>query len=92
MSVDRESAASHMDMTTNSTYDMGFGDSDLESLSSDSGDDGIVPKDYWFGRKYFECVMAQDLLQQSTLHEGVASINVAFFPYSLCPSRSLSLT
>ena len=59
-----------------SAYDMGFGESDIESSSSDTSEDTVVPKDYWFGRKYFECVMAQDVLHYTALHESTANVDV----------------
>lgn len=60
-----------------STYDMGFDQSDMESSSSATGSDESAPKDYWFGRKYFECIVAQDVLQHSRLHETVAQVDVS---------------
>jgi hypothetical protein len=35
-----------------------------------------VPKDYWFGQKYFECIVAQGLLRQTTLTEQPAAMDV----------------
>ncbi len=64
------------DEEMSSAYDMGFGDSDIESFSSDSDGDSTIPKDYWFGRKYFECVFAQDLLRHTPLHEALTDIDV----------------
>lgn len=65
------------DVPMSSTYDMGFEQSDVESSSSGIGSEDNVPKDYWFGRKYFECVMAQDVLQHSRLRESVAQVDVS---------------
>lgn len=65
------------DVPMSSTYDMGFEQSDMESSSSMASSDESAPKDYWFGRKYFECVMAQDVLQHSRLHDSVAQVDVS---------------
>ena len=74
-----------------STYDMGFGESDIESLGSDTNENPPVPKDYWFGRKYFECVMAQGLLHHSALHESMPNVDVTFHS-SLLPAKKHTLT
>jgi hypothetical protein len=34
------------------------------------------PKDYWFGQKYFECVLAQDLLLLTDVQEPASAIDV----------------
>lgn len=75
MSVMTENTRDSTDLPTNSVYDMGFGESDVES--SDSSVDASIPKDYWFGQKYFECVIAQKLLQHSRLSESVAVVDVS---------------
>jgi hypothetical protein len=38
--------------------------------------DDLVSKDYWFGKKYFECVLAQDLVCRTPLEEPVSMIDV----------------
>ena len=38
--------------------------------------DSPVPKDYWFGKKYLECMLAQDLARCTALDESVLSIEV----------------
>ena len=77
MSIIAETPTCSTDVPMSSTYDMGFGESDMESLGSDTSVDGSVPKDYWFGRKYFECVMAQDVLRHSRLYENMAVVDVS---------------
>lgn len=37
------------------------------------------PKDYWFGNKYFECVLAQDLLLLTAVQEPASAIDVRIF-------------
>ena len=66
-----------IDIPISSTYDMGFGESDMETTGSDTSVDPSIPKDYWFGRKYFECVIAQNLVQHSRLYESVALVDVS---------------
>ncbi|KAK5947987.1 hypothetical protein OHC33_010971 [Knufia fluminis] len=75
MSIITETSTRSTDALMSSIYDMGFGESDMESLGSDTSVDGSIPKDYWFGRKYFECVMAQGVLQHSRLYENVAVVD-----------------
>ena len=57
---------------------MGFGESDVENLSSSTEQDASIPKDYWFGRKYFECVVAEIVLRHTRLYESAAGIDVSF--------------
>lgn len=52
-------------------------DSEVEALSSVEDASSEVPKDYWFGKKYFEFVLAQDLLSRTPLHEPVPDIDVS---------------
>ena len=73
---------SQADENLSSAYDMGFGDSDVETSSFTTDQDSAIPKDYWFGRKYFECVMAQSLLHDTQLDENVAEIDVLSSPLS----------
>jgi len=81
---------SRIDENVSSTFDMGFGSSDNESTSSQADQAVPIPKDYWFGRKYFECVMAQSLLHRTQLYENVADIDskleaiIRLFPYRQC--------
>lgn len=70
-------AESTGDVPMSSTNDMGFEHSDMESSSSAASSDENPPKDYWFGRKYFECILAQDIVQQSRLYDSVASVDVS---------------
>lgn len=65
------------DVPMNSTCDMGVEQSDMESADSTASSDESAPKDYWFGRKYFDCIMAQDVLQRSRLHDSVARVDVS---------------
>lgn len=61
-----------------SSYDIGCEQSDMDTSESDHDLEEDAPKDYWFGRKYFECVLAQNILQHSRLYENVAQIDVCF--------------
>lgn len=65
------------DARMSSAYDIGFEQSDMDTSTSDHSLDEDAPKDYWFGRKYFECVLAQSILQESRLYESVARIDVS---------------
>lgn len=65
------------DAPMSSSYNMGFDQSDMESSTSTASSDESAPKDYWFGRKYFECIIAQDILQNSRLHDSVAHVDVS---------------
>jgi hypothetical protein len=76
MSTSKRSDAVHSPNSWNSSYGMGLGDSDDEGswTEGECGDMGTI--DYWFGRKYFECVIAQHLVRQETLWGDVADIDV----------------
>jgi hypothetical protein len=37
---------------------------------------GPAPKDYWFGQKYFESILAEDLLRGTASQESVSGIDV----------------
>lgn len=69
------------------TYDMGFGDSDDDDFSM-NGDHADLNVDYWFGKKYFECVIAQHLLHSEAFTGDMAMID-ASWP---CPSVTFMLT
>lgn len=87
MSSNSESATSHDYASASSTYDMGFGDSNSESSSSLTDQYDTNPKDYWFGKIYFESFLAQILLQHTGLSETVADIDsnlesvIRLYPY-----------
>jgi len=51
--------------------------SDVEDMSAthNSDLDTEVPKDYWFGKKYFECVIAQDLLYCMANSDSVSAMD-----------------
>lgn len=61
---------------------LSFGDqadshSDTEPLFGSRGvSTDTVPKDYWFGKKYFECVLAQDILCSTPAEESASSVDV----------------
>ena len=76
MSIPSESRLEHHHDDDSGTYDMGFGESDMESVSSTSDVDEPVPKYYWLGKKYFDCVMAESLCRGTRLYETAASIDV----------------
>ena len=71
MSMKTDSQPSYED-----SYDDGFEESDAELLSSEWDQDAEIEKDYWFGKKYLECITAQDLLRHTSLHETMAGIDV----------------
>jgi hypothetical protein len=51
--------------------------SDIQSLLGPHGVSAdIVPKDYWFGKKYFEYVLAQDILCSTRSEESASSVDV----------------
>lgn len=49
----------------------------MDTSASDHSFEGNPPKDYWFGRKCLECVMAQNIVQNSRLYESVAQVDVS---------------
>lgn len=65
------------DAGMSSVDDIRFEHSDVDSTTSDHSLDEDSPKDYWFGRKYFECVLAQNILQNSRLYDSVAQVDVS---------------
>ncbi|KAK5069403.1 hypothetical protein LTR51_008653 [Lithohypha guttulata] len=83
MSIFTESTT---DAHMSSVYDTGFDQSDMDTSASDHTCDEDPPKDYWFGRKYFDCVMAQNVLQHSRLYESIAQSRLEKalqkFPYA----------
>ncbi|KAK5188230.1 hypothetical protein LTR47_011875, partial [Exophiala xenobiotica] len=54
------------------------GSSDLEQTSSYWEDEGAGAIDYWFGKKYFHCVVAQDLILQEPTQHSMARIDTMF--------------
>jgi hypothetical protein len=65
------------DSRSSSVYsDVEMGVSEAEVLSSEWDQDAEMQRDYWFGKKYLECIAAQDLLHHTSLHETVAGIDV----------------
>lgn len=66
------------DVPMSPIYDVGIEQSDMESVDSMVSPNESVPKDYWFGCKYFSCVMAQNVQQRSRLHDSVAQVDVGF--------------
>ena len=57
-----------------------LGDSDFESFSCSSDTpEAWGPVYYWFGQKYFECVLAQDVLSNCAPDEGISSADVRHF-------------
>lgn len=77
MSTSAHSTVTDSRNSMDSTYDMGFGDSDDDnfSIENDYGDVSVV--DYWFGKKYFECVAAQHLLHHQGFTGDMAAIDVS---------------
>jgi hypothetical protein len=53
-----------------------FAASDIETSPTMGETNDLVSKDYWFGKKYFECILAQDLVRCTPLEEPVSSIDV----------------
>jgi hypothetical protein len=69
--------SANTDPQSSSEYsDMEMGVSEAEVLSSEWDQDAEMQRDYWFGKKYLECIAAQDLLQRTSPHETVAGIDV----------------
>ena len=50
--------------------------SDVEDLSA-TYDRFDAPKDYWFGKKYFECILAQALLRQTHDSDAIPTLDVS---------------
>jgi hypothetical protein len=77
MSTSNQSDAVRSRISLNSSYGMGLGDSDDESswTEGDCGDVQVI--DYWFGRKYFECVIAQHLVYQEGFKGDMVDIDVS---------------
>ena len=81
MASTSQQSDSHKGATVSSSYDMGFGESDYESHSSDSDLDDESAMSYWLGKKYFECVIAQCLLVPKNMNQqGMAKIDVLWPP------------
>lgn len=72
-----QSADTDSRVLMDSTYDMGFGDSDDDNFSSEDDCEDVSETDYWFGKKYFECVAAQHLLHHQGFTGDVAAIDVS---------------
>ena len=45
-----------------------------------------LPKDSWYGQKYFECLVAHDLLFQTAAAEQVSSISVSHHCFDTLPN------
>jgi hypothetical protein len=45
-----------------------------------------LPKDYWYGQKYFECLVAHDLLFQTAPGEQITAINVSHRCFDTLPN------
>jgi len=69
--------------------DSEFSDSDMEDLSSNGDYHKQIPKDYWFGKKYFECVLAEDLFSGSPIDEAASVIDVCMLTKSF-PSGQIN--
>jgi len=83
--IDPQSPSEYLDVDT--------GVSKAELLSSEGDQDAEMQRDYWFGKKYLECIAAQDLLQRISLHETVAGIDVRkVFDVIRSSDRDCSLT
>jgi len=66
-----------IDPQSSSEYsDVHMGLSEAELPSSEWDQNAEMQRDYWFGKKYLECIVAQDLLQHISFHETVAGIDV----------------
>lgn len=51
-----------------------FSDSERSSNGDKVQSDDV--KDYWFGKKYFDCVLAESILNENTTGEAMTVINV----------------
>lgn len=69
LKIDAQSSSEYLDVNT--------GVSKAELLSSERDQDAEMQRDYWFGKKYLECIVAQDMLQSISLHETVAVLMYA---------------
>ncbi len=65
--------------------------SDFEPISSHPESKEVSVKDYWFGKKYFECVVAQNLIMHATGQHSVAKLDVSPMP-SIIGARKQKLT
>jgi len=45
----------------------------------------VLPKDSWYGEKYFECLIAHDLLLQTAPAEQVSAISVRHRCFGVLP-------
>jgi hypothetical protein len=59
-----------------------FGDRYASELPSPSNSETFhqthsLPKDSWYGQKYFECLIAHDLLHQTASDEQISAISVS---------------
>lgn len=55
-----------------------YPNSDTESFRSLDSSSATLIKDYWLGKKYFECVLAQNLLRGTSVEESMSSIDSEF--------------
>jgi hypothetical protein len=66
-----------------------FGDKHASELHSDSkifGQVHTLPKDPWYGQKYFECLVAHDLLFQTAPGEQTSAISVSHRRFDILPN------
>lgn len=66
-----------------------FSDRHASELHSDSKPfDQIqsLPKDPWYGQKYFECLVAHDLLLQTAAGEQISTISVSHHCFDTLPN------
>lgn len=57
-----------------------FDDSDVENLSFASGTTEMRDEvSYWFGQKYFECVISQQVLQDCGPYDAPSAVDVSSF-------------
>jgi len=68
-----------------------FGDSDVENLSFTSATTEMRDEvSYWFGQKYFECVISQQVLQDCGPYDAPSGVDSQLFrsmrdfPYEMC--------
>ena len=60
--------------------------SEPRSTLSDSKKIHSLPKDSWYGQKYFECLVAHDLLFQTAAGEQISTISVSHHCFDTLPN------
>jgi hypothetical protein len=78
MEVDELSSAFSQFLPLDTLSNEDFVPSDSSSTVSTAAEGAMSKKDYWFGKKYFQCILAQGLLRITPDEEDISSIDVCY--------------